>query len=142
MSRYAFQLEGFLEHFPRDRILLVVSERLRDERPATLRTVYSFVGVDGEWVGSSISEERHRTADKRVRTARVDRLRETPLYRAASKIAPPALKRWHYRATTRPVSEQATLSPALERRIRDALAPDVARLRDFLDPAFDGWGIA
>jgi hypothetical protein len=142
MSRYAFQLERFLEHFSRDRVLLVLSERLRDERPSTLRDIYSFVGVDREWVGREVSEERHRTADKRVRTERAERRRDTPLYRAASRMTPTALKRWHYRATTRPVTQQATLSPELEARIRDALAPDVTRLRDFLGPSFDGWGIA
>jgi hypothetical protein len=141
MSRYAFQLERFLERFPRDRVLLVLSERLRDSRPATLRDIYSFIGVDRDWVGPSSAEERHRTADKRVRTERAERRRGTALYRVAARMAPSPLKRWHYRATTRPVVEQAALSPELEARIRDALAPDVARLRDFLDPAFDGWGI-
>jgi hypothetical protein len=141
MSRYAYQLEHFLEHFPRDRVLLVLSERLRDERVAVLEEIFRFIGVDPAGLGSEVDEERHRTADKRVRTPEAERRRSTPFYRALARVAPESLKWLHHRLTTRPVADYATLSPELEERIRDALAPDVARLRDFLPAGFDGWGI-
>ena len=140
MSRYAYQLEQFLEHFPRERILLVLSERLRDARSATMDEIFRFIGVDPARA-SGAGPERHRTADKRVRTPEAERRRETRLYRAAARIAPEPLKRLHHRMTTRPVADYATLSPELEARIKEALAPDVARLREFLPASFDGWGI-
>lgn len=141
MSRYAYQLERFLEHFPRERVQLVISERLRDERAAVLDEIFRFIGVDPARMAGEAGEERHLTADKRVRTPEAERRRSKPLYRALARVAPEPLKRLHHRLTTRPVADYGALSPELERRIREALAPDVARLREFLPPEFDGWGI-
>jgi hypothetical protein len=44
-SRYAERLAPFLDHVPRERILVVAMEDLRDERDATLARVLSFLGA-------------------------------------------------------------------------------------------------
>ena len=64
-SRYAFQIECFLEHFDREQLLLITSERLRTQRAATMRQVYDFIGVDPT-IALDLSVEHHRTADKTV----------------------------------------------------------------------------
>ena len=45
-SRYAMQLEQYLEHFDRDQLLVITAEALRDDREEVMRTVYGFLGVD------------------------------------------------------------------------------------------------
>lgn len=44
-SRYAERLAPFLDHVPRERILVIATEDLRDERDATLGHVLSFLGA-------------------------------------------------------------------------------------------------
>ena len=45
-SRYAFQLEPFLEGFGRDSIAIFSSEELASDRGGTMRRVYEFLEVD------------------------------------------------------------------------------------------------
>lgn len=45
-SRYHDRLRPFLDHFPRDQVLVVFQEDLQRDRPATLARVFRHVGVD------------------------------------------------------------------------------------------------
>ena len=53
-SSYAMQLDRYLGHFPRSRILVVQSEALRTRREETLRSVFRFLDVD-----DSVQSPRH-----------------------------------------------------------------------------------
>jgi hypothetical protein len=46
LSRYATQLERYLDHFPREQLLVVRAEDLFRDPSQVLPTVYGFVGVD------------------------------------------------------------------------------------------------
>jgi hypothetical protein len=63
-SRYAEQVEQYLEHFDRGQLLLVGSEDLSERRVETMARVYSFVGVNPEWRGEVLDQEFHRTEAK------------------------------------------------------------------------------
>jgi hypothetical protein len=141
-SRYAFQLEPYLERFPLERILLITSEDLRDQRPQTLRRVYSFLGVDPEFVPPVLTEEANRTDARRERVPSVGRARDRSVYRALSRVAPGPVRRLHYRLTTRPMrTVEVQLEPETERLIVEGLRADIAQLRTYMPPGFDGWGI-
>jgi hypothetical protein len=58
-SRYAFQLDQYLEWFPRDQILVVASEELRSDRQSVLRRVLEFLGVEAAWAPRWIRREFH-----------------------------------------------------------------------------------
>jgi hypothetical protein len=58
-SRYHDRLGPFLAHFPREQVLVVVQERLRDRRRAELRRVYEHVGADPGWWDDSLEAEWH-----------------------------------------------------------------------------------
>jgi hypothetical protein len=58
-SRYAERLRPFLDHFPRDQVLVVVQERLRDRRRVELQRVYAHVGADADWWDDALLEEWH-----------------------------------------------------------------------------------
>lgn len=64
-SRYGYQLQLFLEHYRRDQILVVSSERLRSHRRDVLREVFDFVGVDPHAEIENVDEELNRGRDKR-----------------------------------------------------------------------------
>jgi hypothetical protein len=60
-SRYAYQLEPYVETFGMERILVIASERLRDDRRAVLRRVFSFLGVDPDFTSPSFDIDHHVT---------------------------------------------------------------------------------
>ena len=76
-SRYFFQLEPYLETFGGDRIEIVGREELKRDRPATMRRVFAFLGVDPgfssqqferEWeTGTAKAGGRFRLLDRAVR---------------------------------------------------------------------------
>lgn len=122
-SRYAFQLEQYLEHYPRDRVLVISSDRLRNDRRATIRSVYEFVGVDADFDSSTFDQEFRRTAD----------LRKWGSW-----------KRRPLRGLRRPVrvTVDTTLAEDVEAWLWSQFDPDLVRLRDLVGPDFDLWGRA
>ena len=63
-SRYAMQTEEYLKHFPREQLLLVTSESLRNDRSATMRRVHDFIGVASDWAAPVQDREFNATAQK------------------------------------------------------------------------------
>lgn len=140
-SRYRWQLDQYLPHFPRDHFLVITSESLRHRPEATLRQVYGFLGVDASWVPPNLDEGRQSTVHRRRRT-RLGHLDRFGWYRAAWRSAPAPLRRLVQGATTRPIHGRATELPDdLRIELRQRLRPDVAGLREFLPPEWDGWGM-
>jgi hypothetical protein len=76
-SRYAFQLEPYLDAFGPERIEIVTREELKRDRPGTMRRVFAFLEVEPaftsdqferEWeTGTSKGGERFRIMDRAVR---------------------------------------------------------------------------
>ena len=141
-SRYAMQLDQYLEHFPEDHILVVTSEDLKGRRIDTLRRVFEFIEVNPSWVPPNIEAEAHRSTDTRARSGIGRLARRLPAGRVISSVLPqPAVRAWR-RATSRPVPPDAfAIADETRRRLEEQLAPDVARLRRFLGDDFHGWGI-
>lgn len=145
-SRYWLQLEQYLEHFSPRQIMVVVSERLCEDRDAVLESICRFLGVEASWRPDPVDQDRYRTARLRVRYPWVRLLRRLPGYRALGRLAPPALRRLHHGLTTRRVASEdpgtGEIPPALRAELEEAVRDDVRRLRAFLGPEFHGWGIA
>lgn len=151
-SKYAMQLERYLDHFPREQVLIVRSESLRTERQATVREVYDFLGVDSSRIPAAIETEFYRTAARRsyppvVWWARRMAKRHAPQAKRAKELVDSLLSR---RAATVPAEPDGggsgrgddVLSPQLKAKLADLLRDDVARLRAYMPPDFDGWGLA
>jgi hypothetical protein len=141
-SRYAWQLDQYLEYFPPERVHVCTSEALRDDRPATLQSLYRFIGADEHVVPAGITVERGQTDAKRTRRAMWHHLRDNPVYRAVVDHTPAAVRRLGQRALTRPIDVDAgRLSDACVAELREQFRPDVERLAPFLGSDFDGWGL-
>lgn len=138
VSRYAAQLDAYLGCFPREQILVITAEALRDDRTASLRRVYEFIEVDPDWTAPSIDLEHHITAELTPRAPLRRWLASRGKLRAARKVTPAWLRAWYTRAATRSLPD-GTISAELEKELREALSPDVERLRPFVSGPFDGW---
>lgn len=139
-SRYATQLERYLDHFPAEQVRVITAEQLRDDRSATVRSVLAFLGVDPDRPGGlALDREYHRTSDKRVRRPLVDAALRVPGTRSLAGLAPRPLRRLASRGVT--AGQPTAIPEGVEARLRAELRDDVARLRAHLGEGFDGWGI-
>jgi hypothetical protein len=119
-SRYAMQLDAYLDHVPADRIFVVTSDSLRDDRRAAVARIFAFLGVDPTWAPPNLDDESHRTEDKF--TSRGGRRSFVPRRRVADL-------------------PDATLSPDDVAVLREKFRPQVEPLRAWLGADWDGWGL-
>lgn len=138
-SRYATQIKRFLEHFPKEQLLVLTAEELRAEREATLARAFTFLGVDPTWQDPVQEQEYNRGEDAVGLTPTAARIRGNPALRRLAQRAPS----WLRKAGSRPVDrKQANLSAETTARVSERLAPEITALRPFIREPFDGWGIA
>jgi hypothetical protein len=147
LSRYAMQIGRYLEHFPRERLLLVLSDELKHDRLATVQRVYAFLGIDADVVPPSIGKEFYRTEERRERHPRLQKVRHARWYRPVLDTVPLGIRRGVWRrveplATARVDRRRAEIAPELRVELEERLREDVLQLKPLLGPGFDGWGIA
>ncbi len=143
-SQYAKQIERYLDHFPLHQILIVKSEALREDRRATIRTVFEFIDVDGSyWDPSVMDREFYRTSDKQVPRRSVQAIRRVPWARRLLHRTPESARKVGKRFTSEaPPSDRAQVSNELRAQLIEILREDTERLRNYVAADFDGWGIA
>jgi hypothetical protein len=141
-SRYAMQLERYLPHIPLDRFLFIDSRELAGDRAGALRKVYAFIGVDPDWVSPVIDREFFRSSERRMKPKATERLRAIPGLPALARRLPAPLRTLGRRLPAERVDvERARIPDGLRRELETTLAADVRRLRTYLGPGFDGWGL-
>lgn len=143
-SRYALQVEQYLEHFPREQLLLVTSERLRSDRRAALTRILDFIGVDSTWSAPVQQREFNASDRKTTPNALLRAARHLPGGARLRLLAPRQVKAAEQLLgrSRRPVDRQAaTMSDELRQAVVAELRPDLVRLADHLDESYDGWGL-
>ncbi len=143
-SRYALQVERYLEHFPREQLLLVTSEALREDRRAVLHRVLDFIGVDDDLSVPVHDLEFNGTDQKTAPGVLLRAARHVPGGARLRLLAPRQVKAAErlLGRTNRPIDRQAaSMSEELVETIMADLGPDLVRLRGHLDDPFDGWGL-
>lgn len=143
VSRYATQIDRYLEHFSRDQLLVIASEDMRDDRRATVGRVLTFLGVDASILPASIDQEFNRT-DKQLHRPRAALrwAKKLPGYDTLAAHAPAAAKSVVQRVGKTAVlrDDEDRLSDELRAELRQALDEDTMRLREHLGPDFHCWG--
>ena len=132
-SRYMLQLEQFLDHYPRSRILVMDSAKLRSKRAAALRQVFRFLGVDERFTSGQLALEKHKTSDKH---------RISPLGAWMKRKLP-----WRLSRRLEPLLpdsgqlERPQLDDDLRNRLIALLKTDTDRFRAFTGRAFSDWQV-
>jgi hypothetical protein len=144
-SRYAFQLEPYLESFGRDRIEIVSSEELKGERADVMRRLFEFLGVDPEFASPEFEREWETGGAKGGGRFRLmDRAVRLPGLRALDRNFDrlPERLRWRVERIVHDPDSGAASKPELPRSLRSRLVeifrPDVARLEEMAGRSF-GW---
>jgi hypothetical protein len=144
-SRYAFQLEPYLDAFGPDSIAIVSSEELLDERDETMRLLYGFLGVDPDFSSPQFDREWETGSGKGSGSFRLmDRAVRLPGLRALDRNFDrlPERLRWTVERIIHDPSSGASRKPELpaelRERTREYFAPDVERLEVIAGRPF-GW---
>ena len=142
VSRYALQLERYLEHFRSDDVLVVDADALAADPASALSAVFAFLDVDPNFRSEAFAR-RHNHGSQLARPNAAGRLVRTALqrgltsrgYAAVASRVPDALK------TGFRTSARAQLSDGTRVWLEDELRDDVARLRELTGLPFAGWSL-
>ena len=141
-SRYALQIDRYLEHFPPEQLLVLTAEQLRHARGVSLDRVQEFLGLDRGWQPPKLGREYNRTAPKPARRPiprSLKRLLDASLHVG---VSPRAVERLSHRSVATTVDQtQIVFSDQARASLDDELRDDARRLHSHLAPQFDGWGI-
>lgn len=143
-SRYALQIEQYLEYYPLERMLLLPSEHLRRDRAVALAQVFRFLGVDPGWSPPDDEREYNTTEAKKPPGALMRAGRRLPGASQLRRLAPRAIttvERLAGGSRTPLDVHSAELTDDLRAALVADLLPDLQRLRDWAPPGFDMWGL-
>lgn len=154
-SRYAEQVRRYLDHFPREQLLVLTAEDLRHDRAATVGAVYRFLGVEPGFRPPDLGEEHYRAESRATYPPAVWRLRKVlkrhvPAAKRAKEVVdstlPMLVRRWAPSRTAGDATAErepaASISDELRDRLTEMLRDDVGLLRPYLRENWNGWGIA
>lgn len=142
-SLYWMQISAFLEYYAPSRIHVVAMDDLANERRATMRGVFDFLGVEPSFYGPTHAIRKHRSAGKRRKTRLGAWIATT---RAARRIE--ALpERWRvplvqllYLPFSREL-ERPLLAEAVRLDLVERLRQDANLFREFARRDFAGWSV-
>ncbi|MBW4985696.1 sulfotransferase domain-containing protein [Mameliella sp. CS4] len=138
---YHWQLQPFLVHFPRERIMVVELERLSAQRLVVMNEIFDFLGIDRMDDPTAFDFTSNPNGEDVVPTA----VQRHPLYRAARRLAPgltgrltraPAIRKRFFAGSYKP-----ELSLEERTRLQEAYAEDVAALRSLTGQSFSSWSV-
>ena len=134
-SRYAWQLDPYLERFSRDQICVVTTERLKTEPSSVLAEIASFAGVDDAFDRNALDAQHHKT-DNRGRVTRAEKwlFEHVPTYygkAAVAKVMEPL----------RPLVPYPEVSESDRAFLADRLRVDIERFRKLTGLPLDEWSV-
>lgn len=142
VSAYRHNLERFLEHVPRERVLLLLLDDLKNHPLATARRAYRFLGVDDTYDPSTVGARYNQQTAPRSRW--LERAMEAARYHVADALPRPV------RAALGALRRQVSLLNAepkavtrLDPRLRAHLLPrfesDTRYVEAWLGRDLDAW---
>ena len=132
-SRYMFQLDQFLPYYNREKILILDSADLRNDRSTALQQVFRFLGVNDCFASDKFEQEKHQTA-KKERMNALTAWASHNLPRAVFRRLRAILPRGESVAPPR-VDEE------LRAELEQQLKPDADRFRKFCGKSFSHWQV-
>ncbi len=140
-SQYAMQLQQFLNHFPRENVMVLDQEDFRKDRSKTLRDVFEFAGADPTFTHPGFERERHATARKTRATRLAVRMEKASKSRWGRVVPPKVWFALDERLPMRKPIERPDVRKSLTDEALRALRDDAERLRELSGRQFRDWSI-
>jgi hypothetical protein len=143
-SRYATQLEQYLEYFPQEQLLVIDQDALKHARRATLREIFRFLNIDESFDSALFDDERNTRSDKRALTSSTSALWNRvlgPMVRRLPAASQEPIRRRTLRALSQPITERPEIDPAIRPGLEALLGSEAQRLRALTGKAFASWSV-
>lgn len=144
LGLYMAQIERFLEVFPRESLLVIDSDRLRDERRETLSDIFEFLEVDADFWHPAMDRTVNEAGSAAIKSETYLRLADSPPLRRLLDRVPAVLRDPLVGLARKPFSTRLP-TPVLESDLRvsleDYYREDTAALREFTGLPLSGWSI-
>ena len=140
-SQYAMQLQQFLNHFPREQIMILDQEDFRKDRADTLRRVFEFAGADPDFSHPGFERERHSTSRKTRATKLAVRMERASKSRWGRVIPPKVWFALDERLPMKKPIDRPDVRLALTDEALRALRDDAERMRELAGRPFRDWSI-
>lgn len=141
-SRYATQLDAYLEHFAAEQILVLDQAKMLADQAEVLRDIAHFLEVDPSGMPTNAPPHNVRSA-KRADSPLLFRLRTSAARRWADRL-PESVRRSAVHSARRLLSKSAPdieVPIEVRQRLLEHLTPEVDRLRRLTNQRFDGWSV-
>lgn len=139
-SRYYWQLQHYLKFYAQDQIMIVFSEKLKQERRDTLKKIFRFIGVDETFYTEAYANQKHRTEQKR-RKGKVSRyILERQVIKTLKSYVPDRVKD-PIKTWTRAAVNKPELPPGLDKKLKEYFQPDLHSLYKLTNESVDDWYI-
>jgi hypothetical protein len=138
-SLYAMQLERYLAHYPKERVLVFQQSELRHKRMETLRQVFEFVGVDPDFTHPRFEQERHQTSRKTRATRLAVRLEKMGRSRRGRRLPSNFWLVLDDRLPLRRAIKRPDVRASLPAETLELLRADGERLRELTGRDFSSW---
>lgn len=136
LGRYAEQLTRYFRIFPREQILVLLSDELLSAPDIALAQVASLLGVEAFAAASDAARANPAALPRFVRLNRI--LHQTRIKRRLRAVLPDSVKRavrsWYFRGAA-----EARAAPEDRARIIEMLRPDIERLAGMLGRDLSAW---
>lgn len=139
---YGSQVVRYLEHFPRERMLFLLSEELNREPEQTLRRVYEFLDVEYVSPRALEAAERNQATAPRSTVVQDVLLDASPLKAVAKRLLPPGIRANLKRAllaANREAGKPAPLDRATAADLRQRFAADRELLAEIIGRDLTPW---
>jgi hypothetical protein len=141
VSRYAMQLDAYVERFGRERISLLVLEEFQKTPAEELRRVCEFLEIDPNFQFTD-HRSHNPASDHYIERPFWNRIRNVDSLRRLSHLIPAKLRRSILQSTGRKLDVRHQLTPSERAEIAEALHGDLLRLKsDYGIDAAATWGI-
>jgi Sulfotransferase domain len=142
LSRYATQIERYLECFDRNSILILRAEDLSADPAGTVDRACRFIGVEPGRITGDLGVRHNVSSGRLVARRGMLILRGLPTGPLRVTVRSRVISR-RSRLTHRPLRpRELTISDELRETLRDDLVPEMQRLRSIVGPEMDLWGYA
>lgn len=142
-SLYAENARRYLEHFPRERLHIMLTDDLQQDPATALRGVTEFLGLPD--TPDFVPEDRVdlRTSDRRVDRRIKSRVRGLAAVEVGFRRAPSSVQNALRKVATRPSATRGPpeLAPDTVEVLLERVRPDLENLALILGRPFDAWGL-
>ena len=141
-SHYAFQLETYLRHVPRERIHVLTLEELVAEPLTHLTTLFGWLGIDPAFrpaLDGAFSNPTPPIVERARGFGVLDRIRKSPLYARIAPRLPAGMRRLGVKLAVHKIRTAEVPTDAIKAYLRPIQQPQTEELSKLLGREFPQW---